>query len=109
VKLDEVYGATKRVRATDQMEDDSCRVTVDRSTGRITVFDKELDHVVVKDIEIIGAEERGGDCLSVEPLTGRTVIFTVHRIEMEENNPVRAALRIDGALGDVPVTQRLQL
>jgi alpha-mannosidase len=109
VKLDEVDGRTKRIRGTDQIEDGFYRVTVDRSTGRITVFDKGLDRAVAKDIEIVGAEERGGDSLSVEPLTGRTLIFTVHRVELEENNPVRAVLRIDGGLGGVPITQRLRL
>jgi alpha-mannosidase len=109
VKLDEADGRTRRIRGTDQIEDDFYRVTVDRSTGRITVFDKELGRDVAKDIEITGAEERGGDSLSVEPLTGRTIIFTVQRVELEENNAVRTILRIEGSVGNVPITQRVVL
>ncbi len=99
----------KRVRGSDQIESSFYRVTVDRATGRVTVFDKELDRTVAKDVEVVGTEERGGDTLSVERPTGRTLVNAVRRVEVEENSPVRTVVRIDGGIADVPVTQRLTL
>ncbi len=69
----------------------------------------DLNRVVAKDMEITGAEERGGDTLSKEFASGRIVINTVGRIETEENNAVRTVIRIDGSLGGIPVSQRVIL
>jgi alpha-mannosidase len=99
----------KRILGTNQVENQFYRVTVDRATGRTTVFDKELGRIVVKDLKLAGVEERGGDTLSVSRETGRAVINSVGRVEVEENNAVRAVLRIDGELAGIPVTQRLLL
>jgi alpha-mannosidase len=99
----------KRILGTNLLENAYYRVTMDRATGRITVFDKELDRVVMKDMEIAGAEERGGDTLSVERTTGRTLANVVSRMEVEENNPVRTVMRIEGEIAGIPVTQRLSL
>jgi alpha-mannosidase len=107
--LDVDESKPKRVVGVDQIENEFYRVTVDRKTGAITVFDRELDRVVAKDMEIVASEERGGDSLSKEVVSGRTVINTVNRVEIEENNPVRTVVRIDGDLGGVPIVQRLLL
>jgi alpha-mannosidase len=110
VNLDEADPTKpKRIRGANQLENDFFRVTVDRATGRITVFDKELGRMVAKDLEIVASEERGGDTLSIERTTGRTVINSVNRVEIEENNPVRTVLRIDGDIAAIPITQRLSL
>ena len=99
----------KRILGADQVESEFYRVTVDRATGRISVFDKELDRVVARDLEIVASEERGGDTLSVERPSGRTAINSVSRVEVEENNAVRCVVRIDGQIAGVHVTQRLSL
>ena len=69
----------------------------------------ELDRVVAKDIEIAASEERGGNSLDLEPTTGRTLINMVSQVELEEDNPVRAVMRIDGNVGGVPIVQRVFL
>jgi alpha-mannosidase len=107
IKFDSDDAHPKRVLGADEFNNDFYRVTVDRTTGAVTVFDKELKRAVAKDMEIVGSEERGGDTLSKEYVSGRTVINTVGRIEVEENNPVRTVIRIPGDLGGVPVVQRL--
>ena len=102
-------GPEKRILGEDEMENEFYRVSVDRVTGRVTVFDKELNRAVVKDMEITGTEERGGNSIAIEPVTGRTVINSISRVELEETNAVRAILRIEGSLGGIPVTQKLFL
>lgn len=110
LKLDNADPAKpKRVFGSDQFENQYYRATVDRATGRITLFDKELDRVVAKDMEIAALEQRGGDTLSNERPSGRTVINTVSRVEVEENNSTRTIVRIDGELAGIPVTQKLFL
>jgi alpha-mannosidase len=109
IKMDADEAAPKRILGADQIENEFYRVSVDRATGAVTVFDKELNRAVAKDMEIAGSEERGGDTLSKEYVSGRTVINTVGRVEIEENNPVRTVVRIPGDLGGIPVLQRLFL
>ncbi len=109
-KLDAADPATpKRVFGTDQLENEYYRVSVDRATGRITILDKELGRVVLKDVEMAASEERGGDTLSTEQPTGRVAILTVKHVELAENNPVCAVVKIDGEIAGVPVGQKLSL
>ena len=110
VKLDDGDPAKpKRTLGSDQLENEYYRLSVDRATGRITVFDKELGRVVLKDVETVATEDRGGDTLSNEQATGRIAIRTVNRVTVEENNPVRAVVKIDGEIAGVSVVQRLSL
>ncbi len=109
IKLDADELQPKRVIGADQLENEYYRVAVDRATGRVTVFDKELSRIVAKDMEIVASEERGGNSLSEEVPSGRTIVNTVTRVEIEENNPVRTIVRVQGDLGGVPVAQRLFL
>ncbi len=106
-------GATKdlkeprRPRGMDTVETEFYRLTVDTATGRITLFDKGLNLDVVKDMEIVGLEERGGNYIGVEPLSGRTIPNTNIRTDVEENNAVRTVIRVSGSVADIPVVQRL--
>jgi alpha-mannosidase len=111
LKLDTDNDATNpyRVIGSHVLENQYYRVTVDRALGRIDVFDKELNRLVVRDLEIAASEERGGNSLSVEPRTGRTIINVISSVEIEESNSVRAVLRIAGDVAGIPVTQRLAL
>lgn len=97
------------VIGSDVLENEYYRVSVDRATGRIDVFDKELNRAVSKGIEIAASEERGGDDQNVILLSGRTIVNVVDAVELVENSPVRAVLRINGNVGGTAITQRLTL
>jgi len=109
LKLDADELNPKRTIGADLLDNEYYRVTVDRTTGAVTIFDKELSRTVAKDLEIMASEERGGNSLSVEEPSGRTIVNTVSRVEIEENNPVRTVVRIQGNIGGVPVMQKLFL
>lgn len=98
-----------RVAGADVIENRFYRVTVDRPTGRIEVFDKELNKVISKDIEVSGAEERGGDAISIFPYTGRTIVNVIHSVEMVRNGSSETVVRISGDVAGEPVTQQLTL
>lgn len=116
-KADEFPNATElklddrqqRALGADQVENEYYRVTVDRATGRISVFDKELNRFVAKDMEMAAQEERAGNTLNLQVQTGRVLNNSVTGVEVEENNPVRTVLRIDGSIGGVRVSQKLSL
>jgi len=99
----------RRVIGSNTIENSHYRVTVDRATGRIEVFDKEINRTVVKDIEIAASEERGGNSLSVEPRTGRTIINVISSVEMVEDNAVRTVVKITGDVAGVPIVQKLTI
>jgi hypothetical protein len=99
----------RRVIGANVIENEFYRVTVDRATGRIEIFDKDLNRTIAKDVEISAAEERGGNTLSIEPQTGRTLVNVIGSVELEENSPVRTVMRISGDVGGVPIGQRLTL
>jgi len=99
----------RRPLGHDVFENQFYRLTIDRATGRVVLFDKDLQQEVLKDAEIVATEERGGNYIGIEPLSGRTFPESVERVEVEENNGVRAVMKITGHLIDLPVTQRLVL
>jgi len=99
----------RRPLGSDVLENAFYRLAVDRATGRVILFDKALNRDVCRDMEIVATEERGGNYIGVEPLSGRTIFSMVDRVVMEENNPVRAVVRIDSRIADIPITQRLTL
>ncbi len=99
----------KRIFGSDELENEYYRVTVDRATGQITVFDKALGRVLSRNIEMVATEIRGGDTLSKIPRSGRVLPNTVSQVDIEENNPVRTIVRLRCDLAGVPVTQRLFL
>jgi alpha-mannosidase len=93
----------------DVVENEYYRVSVERATGRIEIFDKDLNQPVSKGIEIAATEERGGDDQSVILPSGRTIVNVIDRVELEENSPVRTVLRINGNVGGIAIVQRLTL
>ncbi|HEY5913117.1 MAG TPA: glycosyl hydrolase-related protein, partial [Verrucomicrobiae bacterium] len=99
----------KRLFGNDELENAYYRVTVDRATGQITIFDKELGRVIARNLEMVAVEVRGGDTLSKIPRSGRVLLNTVSQVEIEENNPVRTIVRLKCDLAGVPITQRLSL
>jgi alpha-mannosidase len=94
---------------SDVLDGQFYRVTVSRSTGRVEVFDKELNQVVTKNVEINATEESGGDDQNIILPSGRTIIHLINSVALEENGPVRTVLRISGEVGGTAVTQRLTL
>jgi hypothetical protein len=99
----------RRALGSDVMEDEFLRVTIDKATGRVTAFDKTLARDICRDMEIVAAEECGGNYIGIEPLSGRTIPNLINSVELEENNPIRAVVRIKGQIADIPVIQRLLL
>jgi len=99
----------KRTLDSDKFENEFYIVTVDRATGGITIFDKELNRDIVNNVSVVGTEERGGNSIAVEPYTGREQFFTPLSVEVEQNNSVKAIVRIEGVLAGVPITERLSL
>ena len=98
-----------RIMGSDVLENEYYRVSVDRATGRINIWDKELNREVANNIEIAASEERGGDDLSIIPPTGRTIVNAIDGVDLEENSAVRAVLRISGDIAGVPIVQRIAL
>ena len=47
-------------------------------------------------LEVVAREERGGNTISPERMTGRVVVNAVSQTEVEENNAVRTVARIAG-------------
>jgi alpha-mannosidase len=110
LKLEDPDGKNpNRVLGSDSMENQFYRVSVDRVTGRVNLDDKELKRPVLTSMELVASEERGGNSIAIAPASGRTLVFMPDRVEVEENNSVRAVMRIAGTLGGESVIQRLAL
>jgi hypothetical protein len=99
----------RRPLGKDSLENEYYRLTIDRATGRITLFDKALNRDVARDLEVSALEERGGNYIGVEPPSGRTIPAMVDDIRLEENNAIRAVVRIALRIGDIIVDQKLTL
>ncbi|HUX95983.1 MAG TPA: glycoside hydrolase family 38 C-terminal domain-containing protein [Bacteroidales bacterium] len=99
----------RRALGRDIIENNFYRLTVDRATGQVALFDKELNRDVCNGMELVALEERGGNYIGKEPPSGRTFINLINDITVTENNPVRTIIRIKGTVADIPVTQNLAL
>jgi alpha-mannosidase len=99
----------RRPLGSDVLENAFYRLTIDCATGRVSLFDKDLGRDVLRDMEISAAEERGGNYIGVEPLSGRTIPAVADDIRVEENNSVRAVVRLALRIADIPIVQRLTL
>ncbi len=93
----------------DVLETEFFRLDIDKATGRIAVYDKQLQRDIAKDVEIVGVEERGGNSIGIEPLTGRVFARHIREVAVEQNNAVRAVVRIAGTIADIPITQRVTI
>ena len=99
----------RRALGRDVIENNFYRMTIDRATGQVFLFDKDLNREVSKGIELVALEERGGNYIGKEPPSGRTFINLINNIKITENNPVRTVVRIEGTVADIPVIQNLAL
>lgn len=99
----------RRPLGSDTLENRFYQLSVDRATGRVTLFDKALGRDVCRDMEIVATEERGGNYIGIEPPTGRVVPALVDDVVVEETNAVRGVVRIASRIGDISITQRLTL
>lgn len=98
-----------RVPGVDVAENLFYRVTIDRVTGRIEVFDKALNRVVSKDIELSAQEQRGGNAISIFPSTGRTIVNLIESVKLVRNGSEETVFEIKGSVGGEPITQTLTL
>jgi alpha-mannosidase len=99
----------RRPLGTNTIENSFYRLSVDRTTGRATLWDKALNRDVCRGMEIAALEERGGNYIGIEPPSGRSIFSLVDSVVVEETNAVRAVVRIASRIGDIPITQRLTL
>jgi len=99
----------RRPLGKDIVENQFYRLTIDKATGEVTIFDKELSRDVSADLEMVGVEERGTNNVQREIKTGRTLQFSINSTELEENNAVPTVFRIAGVIADIPIIQRLTL
>jgi len=99
----------RRALGNDVLENSFYRLSIDLATGRITLFDKALGRDVCRDMDVVALEERGGNYISKEPPSGRTIVSMVDSVEVLENNPVRAVVLIKTRIADIPIMQRLTL
>lgn len=99
----------RRALGTNRFENAYYRVSVDRTTGRVSLFDRTLARDVCLGMEIVATEERGGNYIGIEPPSGRILYGLVDNVKVEETNAVRAVIRIDSRIADIPITQRLTL
>ena len=109
LESDSDLNGSSRIMGSDVMENEYYRVSVDRATGRVGVWDKEMNCRVADNIEIAASEERGGDDLSVIPPTGRSIVNVISGVELDENGPVQTIMLIHGDVAGVPIVQRLTL
>lgn len=98
-----------RVEGSDVLENRFYRVTVDKRTGRVDVFDKQMNRDVAKGMEIVGMETRGGDAISVFPYTGRSIPNIIDSVNLVESGPAETVLRLTGNVAGEPVTQQLTM
>lgn len=99
----------RRPAGSDVIENSFYRLTIDRATGRVTLFDKELNRDVCRDMEIVATEERGGNYIGIEPPSGRIVPALLDDAQVVETNAVRAVALLNLRVGDIPIVQRLTL
>jgi hypothetical protein len=111
VKLesDSDLNASTRIMGSDVMENEYYRVSVDRATGQVSVWDKQLNRTVADHVEVAASEERGGDDLARIPPTGRTIVNVISGVDLEENGPAQTVMRITGDIAGVPIIQRITL
>src|SRR5271157_493164 len=109
LESDSDLNVSSRIMGSDVLENEYYRVSVDRATGRVGIWDKEMNRVAADDIEIAASEERGGDDLSIIPPTGRTIVNVISGVELDVNGPVQTVVRITGDVAGVPIVQRLTL
>jgi alpha-mannosidase len=99
----------RRPAGADVIENRFYRLTVDKATGGVTLFDKQLNRDVCKNMQIVGVEERGSNNVQPEQDTGRTLPTSINGTAVEQNNAVRTVFAISGWIADIPIVQRLIL
>jgi alpha-mannosidase len=93
----------------DVLENEFYRVSIDQATGRIDVFDKELNRFATKGMEITGREERGGDDQNIFLFSGRSITNVIDSVDVEEDSSIRTVLCVRSSVGGIPIEQRITL
>lgn len=85
------------------------RLTIDRITGRLSLFDKREERFLFRGAELIGREEIRGDYICNMTLSGRTIPAVVKSVEIQEVSPVACRILLRGTLYGMRYEQRLTL
>lgn len=112
-RIDDGNGRDRRTPNTSAgettVENRTLRLTVDRVSGRLSLFDKQAERFLFVHAELIGREEIRGDYICDMTLTGRTIPAVVESIEVQESSPVACRLLVRGTLYGMRYEQRLTL
>jgi alpha-mannosidase len=93
----------------DVIENEFYRVSIERATGHVDIFDKELNRFATKGMEIAGREEKGGDDQNIFLFSGRSITNVIDSIGVEEDDNIHTVLCVRSNLGGIPVEQRITL
>ena len=85
------------------------RLTINRITGHLSLFDKRTRRFLFVHAELIGREEIRGDYICSMTLTNRTIPAVVETIEIQENSPVVCRILLRGSIYGLRYEQRLTL
>ena len=101
---------SSRIMGSDVLENEYYRVSVDRATGRVGIWDKEIEPNGCEATSKLRLRKSAVEMTSVTiPPTGRTIVNVINGVELEENGPVQTVMRITGDVGGIPIVQRLTL
>lgn len=91
------------------VENAHLRLSIERVTGRLSLYDKRHQRFLFVHAELSGREEVRGDYICGMTLTGRTIPAVVESVEIEEDSPVVCRILVRGTLYGMRYEQRLSL
>jgi len=108
VEKAEKHKGTCKVNETT-IENNFFRVKIDRKTGNLNIFDKQLEKDIIKNLGIIQMKERFKGEKLPRLFLGRRKYANVKKIEVKENGPVRTKIIIYGEKDNVKTMQEIIL
>ena len=104
-----VQTGPRRSMGSDVFENRFFRVTVDRVTGDIGIFDKSRGEALLEKMRLSGVEERRGNYIFDMAASGREFPALIDAVELVDNHAVWCRIRISGSLCGMPFRQTLTL
>ena len=85
------------------------RLSIDRITGHLSLFDKREERFLFVHAGLIGREEIRGDYICNMTCTSRTIPAVVESLEIQENSPTACRILLRGSIYGMQYEQRLTL
>ena len=95
--------------AETTVESRTLRLTIDRITGRLSLFDRTSERFLFVNAELIGREEIRGDYICRMDPSGRTIPAVVEHVEIQEDSPVACRILLRGTIYGMRYEQHLTL